>query len=243
MTSSAPSLEAALIESAGATLVGGLYSAGGAHPRPAVLLLHGLPGHEKNLDLAVDLRQVGVHCLYMHYRGAWGSAGDFSCAHLVADASAGWDWLAQRPEVDPERIALVGFSLGGWVACALAAQRKPAALVAVAPLADPRQAPLPADLATVSAATLRGTTSDRLTTEWAALTPLAEFAAALRGLPMLLVTADGDGLFPPPHYEPLLAALPHVTRLRFPRADHIFSDVRSGLRHVVTRWLVEVLRT
>ena len=241
MTSSGPSLESAFIPSAGTEILGGLYRAGGPRPRPAVLLLHGLPGHEKNLDLAIDLRHVGFDCLYLHYRGAWGSRGDFSCSHLVTDAEAGWDWLTQRPDVDPARIALVGFSLGGWVAFALAARRSPAALVGVAPLVDPRQVPLPSDLATESASTLRGTTSERLTEEWASLTPLTEFAASLRRVPALLVTADRDQLFPPPHYDPLVACLPHLTHLRFPQADHLFSDVRPGLRHVITRWLVEVL--
>jgi hypothetical protein len=177
----------------------------------------------------------------MHYRGAWGSTGDFSCAHLVDDARAGWEWLADRAEVDPDRMALVGFSLGGWVACTQAALRKPAALVAVAPLVDPARVPLPGDLAVDSAATLRGTTSERLTAEWAGLTPLTEIAPALRGLPLLLATAGRDALFPPDHYESLVASLPQATHVRFPRADHIFSDVRAGLCHVVRRWLIEVL--
>jgi len=239
---SGPGLRAAFISSAGHQLIGGLYSAGGEVPRPAVLLLHGLPGHEKNLDLAVDLRQRGLHCLYMHYRGAWGSPGHFSCTNLVADAAAGFDWLAERPEVDAGRIAIVGFSLGGWVACTLASQRPAAALVAAAPLVDGRRVPLPRDLATESAMTLAGTTADRLTAEWAGLTPLGEIVASLSGVPFLLVTADRDELFPPSHFDPLLG-LPRLVRVRFPQADHVFSDVRPGLRHVVARWLADELGT
>lgn len=239
---SGPGLEAAFILSGGVQLLGGLYRAAGDGPRPAALLLHGLPGHEKNLDLAVDLRQLGLHCLYMHYRGAWGSEGDFSCTHLLDDATAGFDWLADRPEVDLRRIALIGFSLGGWVACALAARRIPAALVAVSPLIDPGRAPLPADLAAESASTLRGTTADRLRTEWAALTPVTDFADALQNLPILLVTGDRDSLFPPVDFELLGSILPRMRRIRFPQADHVFSDVRPGLRHVIGRWLAETLR-
>jgi len=237
----AAGLEAAFIRSGGSRLLGGLYRAAGDDPRPAALLLHGLPGHEKNLDLAVDLRHIGLHVLYLHYRGAWGSQGDFSCAHLVPDAAAGLEWLRRRPEVDARRIALVGFSLGGWVACTLAAQHSPAALVAVAPLVDGRRVPLPVDLAVESAATLHGTTADRLTTEWAGLSPLGEIAASLTSLPFLLVTGDQDALFPPHHFEPLLG-LPRLTRIRFPRADHVFSEVRPGLRHVICHWLAEELR-
>ena len=230
-------LEAAFIRSGGLRLLGGFYRAAGDDPRPAALLLHGLPGHEKNLDLAVDLRHIGLHVLYLHYRGAWGSEGDFSCEHLVADAVAGLEWLARRPEVDTRRIALVGFSLGGWVACTLAAQRPPAALVAVAPLVDGQRVPLPEALAIESAATLHGTTADRLTVGWANLPPLGGMAASLKGLPFLLVTGDRDPLFPPSHFDPLMG-LPRLTRVRFPQADHVFSDVRPGLRHVITRWMI-----
>jgi hypothetical protein len=51
------------------------------------------------------------------------------------------------------------------------------------------------------------------------------------------VTGDRDTLFPPSHFE-TLHGLPRLERIRFPQADHIFSDVRPGLRHVITRWLV-----
>lgn len=183
---------------------------------------------------------MGLHVLYLHYRGAWGSDGDFSCTYLVADAAAGLEWLTQRPEVRPGRVALVGFSLGGWVACMLAAERSPAALVAVAPLVDGRKVPLPSGLADESAATLHGTTADRLTAEWAGLPALGQIASSLTGLPFLLVTGDRDPLFPPSHYDSLMG-LPRLARIRFPQADHVFSDVRPGLRHVVARWLVEQL--
>jgi len=98
------------------------------------------------------------------------------------------------------------------------------------------------DLAAESAATLHGTTADRLTTEWAGLPPLDEVAASLTTLPFLLVTGDQDALFPPPHFEPLLS-LPRLTRIRFPGADHVFSEVRPGLRHVICRWLADTLRS
>jgi alpha/beta superfamily hydrolase len=233
-----PDLQAAFIPSASHTLLGGLYRA--AHPpnRPAVLLLHGLPGHEKNLDLAIDLQDHGIHCLYVHYRGSWGSAGEFSIDGLAADATAALDWLTARKEVDPQRVAIVGFSLGGWVALALSASRPGvAACVAVAPLIDPRSVPLPADLAAESAATLHGATSQSLTQEWAALPPATEFADSLRSTPVLLVTADADELFPPAHYLDLTAAVPGLDWVRFPRAGHSFAGVRPGLRHVVADYL------
>ena len=46
-------------DSDGHRLVGVLYLARGEEPKPTVLLLHGCPGLEKNLDLAVRLRDRG----------------------------------------------------------------------------------------------------------------------------------------------------------------------------------------
>lgn len=237
-----PDLAAAFIPASGETLLGGLYQASAERPRPAALLLHGLPGHEKNLDLAIDLRERGVHALYFHYRGSWGSSGTFSIAGLLADASAALAYLADRPEVDPRRLAVIGFSLGGWAALALAASDpRVAACVAVAPLVDPRDVPLPADLADESAATLAGTSAARLRDEWISLPAALSFAEGLRRVPLLLVTADHDELFPPAHYRDLPANLPQMSWVRFPRARHLFGGVRPGLRHTITDWLSQRL--
>ncbi len=58
-------------------------------------------------------------------------------------------------------------------------------------------------------------------------------------MPILLVTADADEVFPPDHYADLPAELQRLKRVRFPRADHVYSDVRAGLRHVVCGWLLD----
>ena len=61
---------------------------------PAVLLLPGVPPVDALEDFAVGLRDAGVHCLVLQYRGCWGSEGDFSLSTLSADVSAALDWLA-----------------------------------------------------------------------------------------------------------------------------------------------------
>ena len=53
-----------------------------------VVLLHGLPGNEQNLDLAQAIRRAGWNVLTLHYRGAWGSPGQFSLQHVLEDADA-----------------------------------------------------------------------------------------------------------------------------------------------------------
>jgi hypothetical protein len=48
-------------DSDGHRLVGTCYLARGDEPKPTALLPHGCPGLEKNLDLAVTLRDRGWH--------------------------------------------------------------------------------------------------------------------------------------------------------------------------------------
>jgi len=55
----------------GKRLIGGFYKAAGDTPRPTAILIHGLPGIEKHLDIAYRLRDLGWNCLYFHFRGCW----------------------------------------------------------------------------------------------------------------------------------------------------------------------------
>jgi uncharacterized protein len=64
------------------------YVAEGAGPHPVVLLLHGFPGNEKNLDLAQAIRRDGWDVVYFDYRGSWGSPGDFSFTHSIEDTQS-----------------------------------------------------------------------------------------------------------------------------------------------------------
>ncbi|WP_433967320.1 alpha/beta hydrolase family protein [Tunturiibacter gelidiferens] len=61
------------IPSHGALLNALAYIAPGPAPHPVVLLLHGFPGNEKNLDLAQAIRRDGWDVVYFDYRGSWGS--------------------------------------------------------------------------------------------------------------------------------------------------------------------------
>ena len=70
-----------------------LYTAGGEGLHPVVLLLHGIPGCEKNIDLAQDLRRAGFHVLMFHYSGSWGSDGDYALAHNLEDAETALDFI------------------------------------------------------------------------------------------------------------------------------------------------------
>ena len=99
------------------------YLAAGKGPHPTVLLLHGYPGNEKNLDVAQALRSQGWNVVFFHYRGAWGSEGEFSFLGAEADVQVVLSYLqdennATRLRVDRSKISLVGHSMGGHLALA-----------------------------------------------------------------------------------------------------------------------------
>ncbi len=101
--------------------------AAGEGPKPTMILLHGLPGNERNLDLAQAVRRAGWNVLTFTYRGAWGSEGSFSIQHAIEDAMAALGFL-RSPQaqldygVDPGRIVIAGHSMGGYIAAHVAAR-------------------------------------------------------------------------------------------------------------------------
>lgn len=104
-----------------------MYTAAGSGPHPTLLLLHGFPGNEQNLDLAQAARRAGWNVLTQHYRGSWGSKGAFSFAGAAEDARAALAFL-KRPDnvtryrIDPKYIAIAGHSMGGMMAADAAAE-------------------------------------------------------------------------------------------------------------------------
>src|SRR5258706_12371888 len=108
-------VESVHFPSGDAELVGVMYPAVGEGARPAAILLHGIPGSEKNVDIAYRLREMGWHTLLPHFRGTWGSGGDYDMTQQPTDAIAAIDYLLNTQagwQVDPQHIALIAYSLG-----------------------------------------------------------------------------------------------------------------------------------
>jgi len=200
------------IPSHGAKMYSVIYIAAGEGPHPTVLMLHGFPGNEKNLDLAYSMRRAGWNVLVPFYRGAWGSGGSFSFIHALEDAQASIDFL-RDPEnvtkfrIDPAHIVLIGHSMGGFVA-AYATAHEPkvfaVALISAANLGpasarqrtrDPREF---AARWSDNASRLAGTTPDDLmdevnhhTADW----DYTKYVSLLKERPVLVLEADDRKYF------------------------------------------------
>lgn len=94
-------------------------------PHPAVLLLHGSGGTREDLLLvAVELAKRGIVAMTISQPN---DVADFRA--LVVNARRALDVLAVRPDVDPKRLGLVGFSLGAQTAAIVAGDdRRPKAV-------------------------------------------------------------------------------------------------------------------
>lgn len=100
---------------------------------PAVLLLHGFASQRHEVGdmftrLAAALAARGIASLRIDFRG-WGeSAGamwDSTVSGQVEDAQAAYAMLHSQTDVDSGRIGVVGFSMGGTIACLLAGEAQP----------------------------------------------------------------------------------------------------------------------
>ncbi|RIL01916.1 MAG: alpha/beta hydrolase [Proteobacteria bacterium] len=256
-----PSLAELVVPSAGAAMNAIVYAPGGAGPHPIAILLHGYPGNERNGDLAQALRRAGWAVLFFHYRGAWGSGGAFSFANALGDVGAALAFVrgidfGQRFRADAGHVALVGHSMGGFLALAAAAQDQTvgcAVSLAGANLGlfgraarDPAQrAELAQAFGQQWSAPLRGVPERAPLDELAANADafdLVRRAPALASRPVLLVAGARDPVTPPDlHHEPLAAALAAAGAERAESlvldADHAFSSQRIALARAVIEWL------
>jgi uncharacterized protein len=137
----APSLawaeeERVTFEVEGMSVVGTLNVPEGAEAPPAILLLHGFTGSRDELEIPAVQEGIyaraarmwadrGIASLRIDYRFNGESDGDFADSTLgahVADGLAALDFLAGSGRVDASRMAVVGWSMGGAVASAVAAR-------------------------------------------------------------------------------------------------------------------------
>jgi pimeloyl-ACP methyl ester carboxylesterase len=100
---------------------------------PTILFFHGNGGEMSGRrDRMAFYQSQGFGALFVSYRGYGASTGKISEQGFMTDAFTAYEFLRQRG-VSPEKIVVVGESLGSGVAVQLSAQRPVAALVLEAP--------------------------------------------------------------------------------------------------------------
>lgn len=88
--------------------------------------VHGIPGCERNFDLAHALRRAGYHVMTFHYSGSWGSDGDYSLKNDLEDADTVLDHILADGayNIGKTHIYAVGHSLGDFVCGQLTVRRE-----------------------------------------------------------------------------------------------------------------------
>ncbi len=253
------------IPSHGSLINAFVYVAAGAGPHPAVVLLHGFPGNERNLDLAQDIRRAGWDVLYFDYRGSWGSPGDFSFSHGIEDTAAAIDYLrspamAQILRLDPSRIVVIGHSMGGFMAVQAAAADQGILGMALISAADlggriPESLPGARERSVIEGLSaayeregmepLSGCTAEGLAHETLANRAQWSFLAKvdlLRGRPALIVTSNDAYAGGGARFAAALrqAGNTRVSTLHL-AADHVYSDQRGALSAAILRWLATLI--
>ena len=247
-------METLHIPTGGVKINGVAYVAAGPGPHPTFVLMHGLPGIEKNLDLAQAVRRAGWNAITFNYRGSWGSPGTYSFAQNLQDADAVLAFLrdpanAKALNVDPRRIALGGHSMGGWVAVETTAHDKGLLGTVIISAGDLGNAGVGAKVARAQIVgfmesnreALAGVTGETMTDELAAHGAEWTFATAAPKLThsRLLVLYGDD--FVTADSVKLLAAIKaaggDMVQSAHVPTDHSWSDHRIALEALVINWL------
>ena len=159
--------------------------------RPPVVLYYG-GNAEEALAFAPDVDDIyGQRAvLLMNYRGYGHSGGTPSERAIVRDALELYDWIAKRPDLDTDHIALHGRSLGSGVAVQVAAARPACRVVLTSPYD--------------SVADVASRIYPWLPVKWLARHPFDSAARAPQvRIPSQIFIAGNDTLIPPSHSERL----------------------------------------
>lgn len=259
-----PDTHGILIPGKRGRLLSVLYTAAGEGMHPVVLLFHGIPGCEKNIDIAQALRRDGFHVMTFHYSGSWGSDGNYSLKNDLEDANTVLDFILQDETYgfDKQHIYAIGHSMGGFVCGQLSAKRQeirgavllmPCDIGRISQIAQeyPAAYQIILEVLEDSANWLTGTSGETLLRE--AMENHAELclesvAETLAKKPILCIGGTLDVCTPPVcHCEPLARAIQAIGGESFQSilypTDHFFTDYRLTVAETVTAFLKKQLST
>jgi fermentation-respiration switch protein FrsA (DUF1100 family) len=181
-----------------------LPAKGPPDPAPAVILTH---GNAETIDLLPQefhpFTSRGIALMMVEFPGYGRSEGAPSQQSITATMVKAYDVLAARPDVDADRILLMGRSLGGGATCQLAARRPSRGVILVSAFTS------------VSAFAPRYLVPPFLVRD-----PFDNLAVmrAYRQ-PVLIVHGTRDEIIPYRHGQTLAAAAPHARLVSF-ESDH-----------------------
>lgn len=190
------------------------------------VVLHGWGGSAADMAPIVGpLAEAGIHTLLLDARchGRSDDADFTSMPRFAEDVQAGVRWLRDQPLVDPERVLLVGHSVGAG-ACLLAARddARIVAVVSLSSMADPREmmarlladGHVPRRCIPPSLRVIEHVIGSRFA-DFAPLTTVATLAR-----PLLLVHGADDAVVPVEDVHRLARAAGEATVLVLPGAGH-----------------------
>jgi pimeloyl-ACP methyl ester carboxylesterase len=217
-----------------------------AHDWPGVLFVHGWGGSQSH-DLARAKEAAGLGCvsLTLDLRGHGGDIAEaprVTRPQNLADLVSAYDWLAERPAVDRDAIAVIGVSYGGYLAALLTSLRPVRWLALRSPAIykdehwDRPKLELNQDPDLAAYRLQRIASSENR-----ALRACAAFAGDV-----LLVEAGHDAIVPHPVFENYLAAFARahsITARLIADADHAFSAkaAQREYTNVLVKWLTEMI--
>jgi len=209
----------------------------GSASAPLVVLLNGATTTKEELLLWADpWLERGIAVLALDWPGT-GEAASMPLTADCDDMTDGIRALAEAADLDPNRVALLGFSLGGVIAVKSAAlDRRIDACIAVTSPFDPTQwlgAMNP--LVRQQLMALAGQSAD--IRQLAAEFSLRPVIGRLRA-PLLVFGAGRDLVVPPDESLRLSAALGDLaTLVWYPRGHHGLYEVIDDWTTVAARWL------
>ena len=212
------------------------------------MIMHGAGSRKENhADFARAATANGFVALTFDNRGHGETDGDMDPT-VVDDLRLLAEWLAARPEVDGQRVAARGSSMGGLMAIhAAAASDRVAAVVAICPAAESM---LAADVRRIADGhpPKEGSALGQMRIDapalagWLETSDVGEAVQRMGAKPLLIIHARGDEVVPYTHSERLYELADEPKRLLLLEGgDHRSAQHDSELQGESLRWLARVL--
>ncbi len=207
----------------------------------SVLHLHGNAANVSNhLPLVAWLPAEGFNVLMLDYRGFGRSEGRPTLDGIVEDAAAALRYLRARPDVDPQRLIVLGQSLGGATALRLLAADSAGVRLAVVEAAFASYRGIARDAAVQSLVLAPFLPLALPMLPAKSKDPVAQLSAI--NVPLLIVHGTADEVIPFAHSERLAAAARQAEFLRIDDARHMESLMRADVQRRVAAVMMAAVR-